>query len=224
MQSELCLLFFGQCLLYHHHVLGICGSDQLNTDMQNFQLISKPPVPHTTFSHLHQVILCVKSDKSWLDDEIAHAEAILNGLHWDHKGLHTFITEHDAFLMPVCRLPSEILTRTFTLSLLEYETSGLNSQWAPLLLTQVCKGWCEAALSTQNLWSFVTLTSMRCQNASLAKIWPSQTMSSPLTVCLDSEDHPHSKMKHLCCVIAVLVQFFDCWKDLDIVLLRPNCK
>ena len=167
---------------------------------------------------LRQVILRVNSDKSRLDDEIAHAEAVLNRLHRDHEALHTFITEHDAFLAPVRRLPSEILTRIFALCLLEYETSSLDSRRAPLLLMQVCKGWRETALSTQNLWSSITLTASGCSNASLAKLWLSRAMSLPLTVRLDSEGRPHSKVKRLHRAIAVLVQFCDRWKDLDIAL------
>jgi hypothetical protein len=43
-------------------------------------------------------------------------------------------------------------------------------------------------------------------------------MSLPLTVRLDSEGRPHSKVKHLRRAIAVLVQFCHRWKDLDITL------
>jgi hypothetical protein len=88
----------------------------------------------------------------------------------------------------------------------------------PLLIGQVCAGWRKAALSTQKLWSSIAVAHSRGLNESLAKVWLSRAISSPLAIRLDYESYELSTAKHMRPVIAVLVQYCDRWKHLNICL------
>ena len=167
---------------------------------------------------IRKVLTDAKRNLLRLDDEITHAQVVLDELCQQRRSLLNFTMDHDAFLAPIRQLPSEILTHIFTLCMPEHETSSFESWRVPLLIGQVCVGWRKAALSTQKLWSSITVAHTKGLNESLTKVWLSRAISSPLAIRLDYESYGLSIAKRMRPVIAVLVQYCDRWKRLDIRL------
>ena len=167
---------------------------------------------------IRETLLHSKPQLSLLDDEISQVREVLVELRRKRKVLHKFTVEHSAFLAPIRRLPPEILTYTFALCLPKYKKLCFDSDQAPTLIGQVCAGWRQIALSTQYLWSSMTVTCPASPNESLVKTWLSRATSSPLSIRLNAENHDLPAVKRMRPAIAQLVQYCDRWKHLEIRL------
>ncbi|KIM89282.1 hypothetical protein PILCRDRAFT_32570, partial [Piloderma croceum F 1598] len=86
-----------------------------------------------------------------LDDDISHVQMLLDKLRRKRELLHEFITEQNTILAPIRRLPAEILAEIFMFCM-NYDISSFDPMQSPLLVGQVCRGWRQVALSTQELW------------------------------------------------------------------------
>ena len=147
-----------------------------------------------------------------LDDDISHVQMLLDELRRKRELLRKFITDHNAILAPIRRLPAEILAEIFVLCM-NSDISSFDLTQSPLLVGQVCKGWRQVALSTQTLWSSITVTDYHRNSSEMAKLWMSRATSAPLTIRLDSTLRHSSTIEP---AIAVLVQYCDRWQHLDI--------
>ncbi|KIM77201.1 hypothetical protein PILCRDRAFT_12204 [Piloderma croceum F 1598] len=194
--------------------------------VNSHKIIPPSPTPHlhrtiqmpnaSEASILQKALRHANSDLHELHGDIAHIQAILDKLRLKRKSLRKFTIEHDAFLAPIRRLPAEILIEIFMLCM-NYNMSSFSPNCSPSLFGQVCRGWRQVALSTQKLWSSVTVTHYR-PSSTKAKLWISRASSVPLTICLASV-HPESgRVGKIQPVIAVLVQHCDRWRHLDLYL------
>ena len=149
-----------------------------------------------------------------LDDDIAHVQAVLDELLRKRKPLCKFINEQNTILAPIRRLPAEILIEIFMLCM-DCDRSSFSPERSPLLVGQVCRGWRQVALSTQKLWSSITVTSYRPSSAK-AKLWISRAGSTPLTIRLASGAPEFCNVEKMHPAIVVLVQHCDRWRHLDL--------
>lgn len=197
---------------------------------QRFSIPSSPtPYLHRTLQApdaseadvIRQTLSHAKSQLSQLEDEISQLRALVRDLSGRSHELHEFIEVHKTFLSPIRRLPLEILAEIFAYCIPTYLRSSGRSLDAPLLLGQVCVGWRKAALSTQKLWSSISVSPRRHFNESLAKVWLSRTISSPLSITLDGEYHDLPVVKRMWPGISRLIQYCDRWKYLEIRLPPP---
>ena len=181
-----------------------------------YRTIQTPDASETLI--LRKALRHANSDLHELHDDITRIQAILDELRLKRESLHKFTIEHDAFLAPIRRLPAEILIEIFMLCM-EYNLSSFSPSRSPSLFGQVCRGWRQVALSTQRLWSSITVTYYRPSSAK-AKLWISRASSAPLTICLNSQYPEAHKTGRIQPVIAVLVQHCDRWRHLNLRLDR----
>jgi F-box-like len=138
---------------------------------------------------------------------------ILDALRQKSEALHQFIIEHDSLLALIRRLPREILAKIFILCMPNYGMSSFDPERSPLLVGRVCVGWRQVALSTEALWSSITVTRDR-PSEKMANLWISRALSVPLTIHLDCTGS--SKFGPMQSAISVLVQYCDRWKILKL--------
>ncbi|KIM77200.1 hypothetical protein PILCRDRAFT_825552 [Piloderma croceum F 1598] len=196
----------------------------------NGPLTFHKPVPSSPAPHLYRTnqasdpseeislrnaIRDANSDLDELDDDIAHVEMVLDALRHKREALNQFILEHDALLTFIRRLPREILIKIFILCMSNYGMSSFDPEHSPLLVGQVCIGWRRVALSTQALWSSITVTRDRPSNK-MANLWISRALSAPLTIRLDYTGS--SKVGPIRPAISALVQYCDRWKILELCI------
>lgn len=130
-------------------------------------------------------------------------------------------TNRDTFLAPIHRLPPELLSDIFILCVPSWRTHSLDSLQAPLLLTQICRQWRLTALSTQRLWSLITIAYSKSLNESLLESWLSRTRSSSLFLRLDAEDCGDVLAKRMWPAIAMMIRYCDRWKRVELALPPP---
>jgi hypothetical protein len=100
---------------------------------------------------------------------------------------------------------------------MNYKLSSFSPYCSPSLFGQVCTGWRQVALSTQKLWSSITVTYYQPSSAK-AKLWISRASSAPLTICLTSVHPQFGGMGKIQPVITVLAQHCDRWRHLNLRL------
>lgn len=89
-----------------------------------------------------------------LEAEIGRMRVILDGLESEHVKLKLYVESHKALLSPIKRIPPELLQEVFVRCLPESSRNCvMHAREAPLLLTCICSGWREIAISTPELWS-----------------------------------------------------------------------
>lgn len=158
-------------------------------------------------------VLGARTIVSQLDIEIETASAILNHLRNKRDRLHRFVVKHESFLAPIRRLPAELLNYIFSFCLPSPEVSSFNVRNAPLLLTQVCAGWRDSALSSQRLWASFTISKIAPLRDLLMEAWLSRCTSSPLSPCLKLDDQP-KQARRMWPVLMRVTQYCDRWRDL----------
>ena len=135
---------------------------------------------------IQQSISDVQSHLCKLDDEIMKLENVMDNLRRRRKALHRFTQEHQAVLSPMRRLPPELLGDIFNLCLNDlWNNRFFDPREAPLLLSQVCIGWREAALSNAKLWSTISLyleNPISESEVALVKTWLGRAGRHPLSI------------------------------------------
>jgi hypothetical protein len=203
---------------------GTCGSVRMH----------HIPIPSSPTPHLHRTLQApdasettrirealsrAKLGLSQIDDQISQIQVVLDALRLKCKKLHKFVLEHEGFLAPIHLLPSEILAKIFALCMPGWwETPGFSSKQAPSLFGQVCIGWRNAALSTQNLWSSITVGTKGHRAELSTKLWLSRAISTSLSIRLDAGYYRVASAKRLWPAIAQLVQYCDRWKHFEVRL------
>ncbi|KAL0062405.1 hypothetical protein AAF712_010751 [Marasmius tenuissimus] len=105
---------------------------------------------------------------SLLDDTIARMKATIAALEAEQVRVVEMVAKYRAILRPIHKLPAELLTRIFFLSLdplmvpenavaRVYPPHSLDSSKVPWILGQVCRTWRQLALQTPGLWSFTLI-------------------------------------------------------------------
>ncbi|KAJ6561804.1 hypothetical protein B0H19DRAFT_903367, partial [Mycena capillaripes] len=64
---------------------------------------------------------------------------------------------HLALLLPIRRIPDDILRKIFVSCLPQTQNAAISPREAPILLCGVTSGWRHVALSTPQLWSSLHL-------------------------------------------------------------------
>ncbi|KAK1214990.1 hypothetical protein PQX77_022415 [Marasmius sp. AFHP31] len=144
--------------------------------------IQKPPdslyqhyLSHNGYPPLDQVDLLApamneaKAQVSLLDNTIARMKATIAALEAEQARVVEVVARYQTILRPVHRLPPELLTRIFLVSLdplivpenaiaRTYPPHSLDSSKVPWTLGQVCRTWRQLALQTPGLWSFISFS------------------------------------------------------------------
>ncbi|KAJ7911830.1 hypothetical protein B0H13DRAFT_1526697, partial [Mycena leptocephala] len=93
------------------------------------------------------------------DDKISQLRAQLERLEQEHTSLATDLSRNTAILSPMRRMPPEILSEIFMLTLPSdravLEHGRINMRDSPWVLTHICGRWRIVALASSSLWSFI---------------------------------------------------------------------
>ncbi|KAK0185311.1 hypothetical protein F5146DRAFT_963412 [Armillaria mellea] len=96
-----------------------------------------------------------------LQERIARARASLELLLDEERHVERTIESYRAIVRPILRVPEDAVREVFltcwATDLKEEGMDTLSGQFAPLILSQVCRDWRRIALSTSRLWSSITL-------------------------------------------------------------------
>ncbi|KAJ7049301.1 hypothetical protein C8F01DRAFT_1002557 [Mycena amicta] len=65
------------------------------------------------------------------------------------------ISTHEALISPMRRVPVDVLRTIFLHTLPTARNTAMSPIEGPLLLCEVCKDWCDIALSTPRLWASI---------------------------------------------------------------------
>ncbi|KAJ7058326.1 hypothetical protein C8F01DRAFT_990780 [Mycena amicta] len=65
------------------------------------------------------------------------------------------ISAREALISPMRRVPVDVLRTIFLHTLPTARTTAMSPIEGPLLLCEVCKDWCDIALSTPRLWASI---------------------------------------------------------------------
>jgi hypothetical protein len=176
-----------------------------------------------------------RNEISAVDQKIANLEAALALMKSQRNDLEAFVNNHNAILSPARRLCPELWYEIF-LECVSPTTGddpdaimfpqNFSTSVAPLLLTQVCRGWREMALSLPRLWSSLALSfrpksSSRCL---LAQRWLKRASGCPLTLRIDQpvgafDGVPTASAQRL--VIDIITTSHR-WLNVDLSLYIPS--
>ncbi|PBK65303.1 hypothetical protein ARMSODRAFT_441090 [Armillaria solidipes] len=94
-----------------------------------------------------------------LQERIVQARASLEELLNEERRVERTIECYKIIVRPICRIPEDVVREIFLtcLDTEEEEVDTLSGKFAPLFLSQVCRGWRSIALSTSRLWSSIRL-------------------------------------------------------------------
>ncbi|KAF5384659.1 hypothetical protein D9757_007482 [Collybiopsis confluens] len=105
-------------------------------------------------TQLNEILIRPRKELDRLDSEIARVQATLDSLRLQKQSVETYIEAHRALGSIVRRIPPETLGEIFQWCLpLDTEYGVRSMEYAPLLLTTICREWRHIALSSPRLWS-----------------------------------------------------------------------
>ena len=90
-----------------------------------------------------------------LQDEIDRAKAHYDELVERHAELANEISRHQALMAPIRRLPVDVIREIFINCLPTTHNAVISPEECPILLTRICSGWRNIALSTAVLWASI---------------------------------------------------------------------
>lgn len=102
---------------------------------------------------IRQLLTRPKARVDEVDKEIKRITDLLESLQRQRQVDTTYISQHEAILSPIRRIPTEILQCIFLRCLPTKHNAVMSSLQAPVLLTHVCRDWREAALKMPRLWA-----------------------------------------------------------------------
>lgn len=152
--------------------------------------------------------------------------------------LAEYIQGLEALVSPARTLFPELLSEIFIFCLSGWDigqVSSLHADKAPLVLTQICSGWRNVAISTPQLWSKIALhlyfddvrptlwIRMMEKHASALQTWLERAGNLPLYVRINYTDVTHSSTRYFddwspaaANVVSKLVPHRFHWKDIRI--------
>ncbi|KAJ7635212.1 hypothetical protein FB45DRAFT_911064 [Roridomyces roridus] len=92
-----------------------------------------------------------------VSEEIARLDALIQDLAAQRQKAQDYIDAHKALLSPVRRLPQDVMQEIFLACLPAQHNAVFSGREAPQILTAICRGWRNLALSTAALWASLHL-------------------------------------------------------------------
>ena len=92
-----------------------------------------------------------------VEHEIRRLRATYSELSRQHKAISSEIEAYCALISPGRRLPTKVLQAIFIECLPSQANATLSKNYAPILLTRICRGWRQVAFATPELWSSLHL-------------------------------------------------------------------
>ena len=157
---------------------------------------------------------------STYDTEIIQLKATLDKLLHKRRELQQCVQETRALLVPVRRLPPEILSQVISLSLPKkwhIEKSGA----IVLPHSQVCTYWREVVLSMKKLWSPIRLNlPPRKHSLAILQAYLWRSGNSPLTLalCESQVGAPKQMLGTSCTMVDLIATESSRWKNVDLTL------
>jgi hypothetical protein len=184
---------------------------------------------------IQQALEDARNEISVVDEKIARLEDALAMLNSQRSDLQAFVDNHNAMISPARRLLPELWYEIFLECLsdhLDNDTDAimfprnLDTSVAPLLLTHVCSGWRQLALSSPRLWSSLAL-SLRPKSSSrcfLAQAWLKRSTGCPLTLRIDQptgafDGVPSAPVQSL---LTDIITTSHRWLNVDLNLYIPS--
>ena len=216
-----------------------CGSALTGRDL------SIPPTPVPTLigtstvpspteeSAIKRWLLDIDSDLSQLDGEIDRVQAVLDTLRRKHQMLSDARKQHTDLLSAVRRLPVELLSEIFTLSLPDdWKYKIYDFRRAVNLPASISRYWRTVALSTPKLWNSISfrLGNKTTQaDVDLARTWIARSRQLLLSIRLRSQyfdglDGPFLDVVADDPVLDVVAEYAQRWEyaDLEISFTMLN--
>ena len=170
-------------------------------------------------------LLDVDSDLSRLEGEIRRAQAVLDALQRKHQVLSDARKQHTLLLSPVRRLPVELLSEIFVLSLPgDWKERIHDFRRAVMLPASICKHWRNVALSTPKLWNSISfrLKARAAQaDVDLAQTWVARSGRLLLSIRFFGLHDHDPNLADLHPVIDVIVAHAHRWGYADFELTNP---
>jgi hypothetical protein len=105
---------------------------------------------------LHSLASGAEVEAMAIDTEIARLRTLILGLEYSRDSLLKAASEAKSLIAPVRKLPPEILAEIFLLTYSSIRFSGTAGHGMPA--AKVCYSWHHIAISTNKLWSCITIT------------------------------------------------------------------
>ncbi|KAJ3538221.1 hypothetical protein NMY22_g5251 [Coprinellus aureogranulatus] len=134
------------------------------------------------------------------------------------------IGAQEIILSPALKLPDDIYREIFLWCLPPgppSKTLRADRSSAPLLLTQVCRRWCQVAQSTSRLWTKLWVRyrdpQWMASGTEIVEQWMKRSGGLPISIICEPDQETALGPAHLS-LLATLVPSFERWKDLTITL------
>ncbi|KAJ4476583.1 hypothetical protein J3R30DRAFT_305195 [Lentinula aciculospora] len=159
-----------------------------------------------------------QQELSRLDSEISRTRTLLDDLLFRRHQVKNFMNAHRALMAPIRRLPAETLAEIFVHCLPTERFPTRSLEEAPLLLTRVCRGWRDIAISFPPLWNSLHVhipSRLALDNEDLALRqrrvceWIARSGALPLSLSLSIADIKaiHSDLQPLSQFLRTLMSF-----------------
>lgn len=158
--------------------LSINSSDKILCNRCNATLAAPTPLSNITISQIRtnhipsslernrifESILEAQKHILRYDEEIARLRSLTADVERGRTELQRYVDAHRGLVhAPVRAVPTELLSEIFMLAKPHYRSDRINSRLGlmPLRVGQVCTRWRNVALSTERLWSDISVGSIR---------------------------------------------------------------
>ncbi|KAF5327623.1 hypothetical protein D9619_004634 [Psilocybe cf. subviscida] len=180
---------------------------------------------------VERIIIQSAGDLELIRLEMEHTHKVYMDLAKEHERLLSYIEAHRALLAPVRRLPVEVLQEIFQHCVPEkVEETVVDTRYAPVLLTHICRSWRRIATATPVLWSSVHIVLPRpkpdvrgqtqaIHNRTLRAVteWLSRSASLPLHVSILDPDTRFSVTDPLSeRLIKLVLSYSHRWRSLSL--------
>ncbi|KAF9078022.1 hypothetical protein BDP27DRAFT_1310593 [Rhodocollybia butyracea] len=133
-----------------------------------------------------------------LESEIGRVKATLNGFLSEKKRVETYIEAHQSLMSPIRQLPSETLAEIFLRCLPSGRYAVRSLEYAPLLMTSVCRHWRTTAIQNPLLWNSLHIHFPPHLNGKVANqridgiaLWLERSGTLPISLSLHGSTTDH---------------------------------
>ncbi|KAJ8093474.1 hypothetical protein PM082_020331 [Marasmius tenuissimus] len=171
-----------------------------------------------------QLLRNAETEMKGYQTEISRLKTLIYSLESKRDALKKNADRYQSLLSPIRRMPPEILLSIFKFACNENELHYQYELPEVVVLSMVCGGWREMAISTPALWSNleITFTSDKSKNRFLhnwTKIFMKRSSHSPLDITLNFPSY-HLSPKGLR-PLDTLVRNCGRWRNMSIFLSPP---